>query len=128
MPEDIYQLDEIDRLMIEYQHARSIADKAIAAQHDAQNALIEQLALRGIKSHEFDGHRATVVKSSTYVFDEKGLRKAVGARSYNKWTTAKLDRKKLEKAVEAGDLDPVVLASYATEKEGAPYIRLTEKK
>jgi predicted amidohydrolase len=110
---------------------RRAKDKAeVAAQElkDSQRELMALLAVENVKTHVYDGYQATVVRNTGYTFNEAGLRKAVGARVYNKLTTAKLDSKKLEKAVEDGVIDPVLVAQYATEKKTDPFLRLTEKK
>lgn len=92
----------------------------------AKQRLVDELIRAGRKSSEYQGVRATLMKQSEYRFDEPGLKKALGARVWNKLTVAKLDKKKLEAAMANGDVDPVVVAAYAAEKESAPYIRLTE--
>ena len=68
----------------------------------------------------------TFVQSHTVTFDEAKLKKALGAPAYNKLTTAHLDRKKLEGAVDLGQVDPVVVAQCSTEKTSTPYLRFTE--
>lgn len=121
------QITPLDMLVAQYRTASRKAEQAAEELRKVREELIAELRNRGVKTHEHEGLRATMVQTTTYAFDESGLRKSLGVRVYNKLTTAKLDKKKLEKAVEDGQLDPVIVAQYATEKEGAPFIRFTEK-
>ncbi len=118
----------LDRAIETYRIAKQLAERAQADVEEARDMLVYELEKAGAKSHTYEGHRATVVKTSSYAFNESGLKKALGARVFNKMTTAKLDKKKLEAAMEAGDVDPRIVATYATEREGAAHIRLTESK
>lgn len=60
-------------------------------------------------------------------FNEAGLKKAIGARAFNKLTKpAQLDRKKLEDAIVAGTVDPVLVAQYSETKNSSPYIQFSE--
>ena len=80
----------------------------------------------GWKSHQYGGYRATFVQTETYKINEAGLKKAVGAKVYNKLTKAVLDKKKLEAAVDAGQIDPVIVAQNSELTKGKPYIRISE--
>jgi hypothetical protein len=71
-------------------------------------------------------YTVTFVQSHTVTIDEPRLKKALGAPVFNKLTTAHLDRKKLENAVDLGDVDPVVVAQCSAEKTSNPYLRFTE--
>lgn len=78
------------------------------------------------KSYVHLGTRFTMVKSSAPNIDAAGLKKALGARLYNKFTTAKLDTKKLEAAMNDGLVDTVVVAQYTSYVDRKPYLRITE--
>jgi hypothetical protein len=72
-------------------------------------------------------YTTTVTSRTTTTFDEDGLKKAMGAKAYAKVTTPKLDTKKLSAAVDAGEIDPGVIAQHAHMHAGARSIRLTRK-
>lgn len=82
------------------------------------------------KNVKWTGHdgftrSVTYVQSRTPVIDEKGLRKALGAKTFDKFTTKKLDRKAMEQAMDTGEVDPVVVSKYVTERLSKPFIKFT---
>jgi hypothetical protein len=118
----------LDVAVLEVARAKQNLVEAEAELAKAQENLIAHLTSVGHKSREYGGFRATLVKSETVKVNEAGLKKAIGARVFNKLTKAVLDKKKLEEAVEAGAIDPVILAQNSQVVEGKPFIRLTETK
>jgi hypothetical protein len=81
-------------------------------------------------SIEEDGvkHTVTIAAPRTTVsYDEEGLKKALGAKAYQKITVNKLDKAKLETAVQNGDIDTRVVAQHASINVGARSVRLTRK-
>ena len=121
----------VDPVLTEYLEARADADRAQRRLALATEELGYQMVSKHQKSlsHTMDGVKKTVtyVTRNNYNVDEKGLRRALTARVYDKFTIKKLDRKKLEEAMETGAVDPVVVSKYLTESASAPYIRFTEK-
>jgi hypothetical protein len=102
--------------------------RELQARFDAAEAeVVQLLAELGQKTRDAGNYKCTVVRTETLVFDESGLKRAIGAVQFNKLTNRKLDRKKLEAAVEAGTVDRVVVAQNSLVKEGSPYLRITEK-
>lgn len=91
-------------------------------------AVLEEQELKST-SGEIGGVQYTTTSTSrtTTVFDEGGLKKALGARQFNKLTVAKLDRTKLEEAVQADQVDPAVVAQYTKINTGGTTLRLTKK-
>ena len=75
-------------------------------------------------------YHATYVQTRTPIVDEKGLRKALGAKRYDQFTVKKLDRKAMERAMDAGELDTSTVAKFVTEKLSTPYLKfsVSEKK
>lgn len=69
----------------------------------------------------------SVVTRVTHSFNEQGLRKALSAKTYDKFTEKVLNRTKLKKAVEEGELDPAVVAQYTEEHVSAPFIQVRHK-
>lgn len=76
-----------------------------------------------------DDHVSTVtyVQTKRYTVDEKGLRRALTAKVYDKYTVKTLDKKALEAALDTGELDPLTVSRFVTEIENRPYLRFTEK-
>lgn len=72
-------------------------------------------------------YRVTYVQGETTEIDEPGLRKALGATTYRKYTQEKLDRKKLEAALDLGELDPIEVGQHVRVKPSKPFLRYTEK-
>jgi hypothetical protein len=72
-------------------------------------------------------YRVTFVQGETTEIDEPGLRKALGATQYRKYTQEKLDRKKLEAALDQGEVDPIVVGQHVRVKPNKPFLRYTEK-
>lgn len=99
------------------------AEQALAL---AQEDLTARLSSMGWKSHQYGGYKATLVKNESYKVNELGLKRAVGAKVYNKLTKAVLDKKKLEKAVEDGVVDPVIVAQNSELTTSKLYIRISE--
>ena len=77
-----------------------------------------------------DGGRevqARIRSNELLKFNEAGLKKAMGARAFNRLTKpAALDRSKLEAAILAGEVDPVIVAQYSETKLTSPYIQFSE--
>lgn len=71
-------------------------------------------------------HRVTFVQREVIKIDEKGLRRALKAKVYDRFTVKKLDRKALEGAMERGEVDPMIVSQYATVEKSSPYLRYTE--
>lgn len=72
-------------------------------------------------------YRVTYVQGETTQVDEAGLRKALGAVTFRKYTVQKLDRKKLEDAMDSGDVDPIVVGQFVSVKPSKPFLRFTIK-
>jgi hypothetical protein len=72
-------------------------------------------------------YTTTSTQRTSTTFNESGLKKALGARLYNKLTIAKLDKSKLTEAIQEGTVDPAVVAQHTEVVPGAVSIRLTKK-
>jgi hypothetical protein len=69
----------------------------------------------------------TLVESEVEEIDQERLKKALGATTWNKLTTASLDKKKLQDAMARGLVDPNVVAQCSSPVKRKPYIKITEK-
>lgn len=70
----------------------------------------------------------TYSERSNIVIDESGLRKALGARVFNRYTTRVLDRSAMEKALEAGEVDQDVVSRFVTSGPVSPVLTVRERK
>lgn len=77
--------------------------------------------------HEGRTRKVTYVQAETTQIDEKGLRRALTAKVFDKFTVKKLDRKAMEAAMDSGEVDPMVVARFVSAKPNSPFIRYTEK-
>lgn len=89
------------------------------AEHQRKTLTIE--TAEGIK---FSG---TYTQRTTSQINEAGLRKALGARTFNKFTVRKLDRKALEAAMTEGAVDPVTVAQYVDQVPGKAFLTFRAK-
>ena len=112
--------------LINYIEAKKDADRASERLAGAEAALLEQmqehkrknltLASEGLK------FSATYTQRTTNEIDEAGLRKALSAPVFDKFTVKKLDRKALERAMSDGDIDPVVVAQFVQQVPGKTFV------
>ena len=71
-------------------------------------------------------HTLTYVQSHTTQIDEPGLRRALRAKTFDRYTKRVLDRRAMEKAMDAGDIDPVVVSRFVTLRPNKPHLKYTE--
>lgn len=118
-------------LVAEYLAARQERDRAQVRLSDLGERLIKQMEADQRKSFRWsaDGlaHAVTYVRKHTTVIDEPGLRKALTARVFDKYTVRKLDRRAMESAMDAGAVDPITVSRFVTSKPGQPYLEYREK-
>lgn len=93
--------------------------------------LFEETGLKKVKVDFDEDTDATVsikVRERTVV-DEDRLKKALGAKVYNKLTTPMLDDAKIEAAIKLGEIDPNVVSACLSTTE-TPYLeaRFTKKR
>lgn len=109
-----------------YLQAREDADLANERLKTAERHLLKHMEDRQHKTVRLnDGTRtftATYTQRMTNQIDEKGLRKALRAKVYDKYTVRKLDRKALERAMTDGEVDPIVVARFVAQVPGETYL------
>lgn len=117
-----------DELVLEVGLLKEFKDAAAAASLRAEEQ--EQVVLNmmeGAKTRKAGAFRITRVAAQRVKYNEAGLKKAIGARLFNKLTKpAPLDTKKLDEAVQEGLVDINVVAQYATITENKPYVRISD--
>ena len=72
-------------------------------------------------------YKVTVVQSETAKVDEKTLFDAIGKRAFDKIADLKLNKRKLEAAIQNGRIDPELVARNTVISKSSPYIRVTER-
>lgn len=111
--------------------AREAEDKAKQRRLEAEANLASVLAEHELKSTTLrigdTRYTTTVTSKATYTFNEPGLRRALTAKVYDKYTFRKLDTRKLKEAVEQGDIDAGVVAQYTETSYSQPFIKLTTR-
>jgi len=106
----------------------------IAEQIDKRQAeLLEQMDAAEITKLEYRDEdedvliTGTLVRGETVTMDETALKKKVGASVWNKISTSMLDRKKLDVAIQAGDVSETDVAASAVIKQRKPFVKVTLK-
>jgi hypothetical protein len=115
----------------EYVAAKSAFDAAERRLNLAKSSLLEHMAAQQQKSTTLQvGDTQTTFTYTTrevIKINEVGLRKALGARIFNKYTKRVLDKQKMESAMENGEVDPMTVAQFVSSTPSAPYLRVSEK-
>lgn len=115
--------DLLNRLILARQNMRQIQDEITELEGDLIKFMeTNQRKSVSAKVGTMD-HRVTYVRSKRVKVDEKGLKKALGARLFNKFTVTKLDTKKLESGLDEGLVAPEAVSPYITEELSNPYLR-----
>lgn len=110
---------------------RAKADMATAEAvfSHAQDMVIKLMEQQGAKSETLSVNgeltKVTVVAQERVKFDEPGLLKALGTRSFNALTRRKLDAGLVKAAVTEGKVDATVIAQHSTIVTSAPYVRIS---
>ena len=116
--------DLVTELGIARQNKAQIEDKISQLERE----LIEAMEADSRKTATAGRTQVTYVRPTRVKVDEAGLRKALGAKVYDRYTVAKLDQKKLEEALEKEEVTAEQVSPYITEVVGNAYLRVTEKK
>ncbi|CAB5220339.1 hypothetical protein UFOVP238_29 [uncultured Caudovirales phage] len=121
------QQEKIQEALLELADLKTQQDEIAWAVADAESRLITLMDSAGEKTvtTDDDGVKGTLVRASSLVINEDGLRKAVGAKLWNRITKRTLDKKKLEAFVTTGEISAVLVAAHSSERQSKPYVRLT---
>ena len=113
-------------LIAEYLSARDARDAATVRLEEIQSRLRKQMETDQRKSYRWDvdgiRHTLTWTQSHTTRIDEPGLRKALKAKVFDRYTKRVLDRKAMEAAMDAGEVDPVTVSKYVTLQPNLPHL------
>ena len=114
-----------------YIQAKQDADKAVSRLSDAEAKLLNLMENKKHKTVGFSWggvkHTATYTQRTTNQINENGLRKALTAKVYDRFTVKKLDRKALENAMTDGEIDPVIVAKFVEQVPGKTYLTYRTK-
>lgn len=117
-------------LVTEYVEAKVALDQLQSRLNELGERLIKQMEADQRKSFRWRAggvqHSMTYVARTTTAIDEPGLRKALGAKIFDRYTKRVLDRKAMEAAMDSGDVDPVTVSKYVNQSLGKPYLKYTE--
>lgn len=120
-----------NELVADFLRARTLRDKAQADFDEAQARLMKQMEADQRKTFKWDAegvhHNLTFVQQSMTVIDEPGLRKALTAKVFDKYTTRTLNRKAMERAMDEGKVDPITVSRFVTQRPKKPFLSYTEK-
>jgi phosphoenolpyruvate-protein kinase (PTS system EI component) len=120
-----------NELVADFLEARTRRDRAQAEFEEAQARLIKQMEADQRKTFKWtaDGrnHNLTFVQQHTTVIDEPGLRKALTAKIFDRYTKRVLVRQAMERAMDEGKIDPITVSRFVTQRPKKPFINYTEK-
>ena len=121
---------ETDPLVADYLAAKTERDTAQAKLDEIGERLIKQMEQDQRKNYRWSEGGAnktlTYVQAYTTVIDETGLRKRLRAKTFDRYTKRVLDRRAMERAMEAGEVDPVIVSQHVTQRPNKPHLKYTE--
>lgn len=130
---EIVSKEEVDArtaLVGEYYVAKAEADRAAERLKTAQDALLgymQENKAKTIKVQAGDKEtRFTYVSREVTKIDEVALRKELKAKVFDKFTEKKLNKAKLEAAMQRGEVDPMIVSKHVQIAPGKPYLRVSE--
>jgi hypothetical protein len=113
-------------LVDDYLEARAARDQAQARLDELGERLTKQMEADQRKSYRWDAdgarHTLTYVQSHTTEIDERGLRRALKAKTFDRYTKRVLDRKAMEFAIDAGEIDPVTVSRFVHLRPNKPHL------
>lgn len=120
---------EYEDLIGEYADAKAAVEQAhrkLSAVTAELTAWMQAMGRKTLKASR-DGYlmQATYTQQTTVKIDETGLRKKLGAKEFDRYTVRKLDRKRFEEALDAGEIDAVKVIPFVTTKKSDPFIKFT---
>lgn len=120
-----------DQLVADYLDAKAARDEAQRVFAEFEERLVKQMEADQRKYFRWteDGQtrKLTYVQSHTTYIDEPGLRRALRAKVFDRYTKRVLDRKAMERAMDAGDVDPITVSRFVTQAPRKPFLNYTEK-
>ena len=120
--------DERD-LLTQFVEARQARDRAQIRLDELQERLTKEMEANQQKSMKYAHNglagQVTYVQNTITKIDEAGLRKALTAKVYDKYTKRSLDKKKMEEAMDQGVIDPMIVVKYVSTAPSKPFLRIS---
>jgi uncharacterized protein YuzE len=120
-----------DLLVAQYLNAKTEYDKAKAHYEDLQAQVTKQMEADHRKRYKWNQQgkvcTITFVQQHQTDIDEPGLRKALTAKVFDRYTKRVLDRKAMELAMDTGEVDPVTVSRFVATRPKKPFLTYTEK-
>lgn len=120
---------QLEVLTMAFRMAKARAEMAQETFRQVEGELVELLRERGKKTSTIQvGNeylRTTVVQRDNLTVNEAGLRKALGAKTFDALCTKRLSKSLLAEAVAKGEIDPVVVAQHSEAAVAKASIRFT---
>ena len=127
--EEIAVSDEIIAMLTELDEIMEKAKELEARRIKLRDALTNELILTGNEKVELpDGRKANVVQSERTQINETVLKKKLGPTVWKKVTKVVLDKDKLERLVDDGEVDITDVAEATVLIPNQPFIKFTGKK
>jgi len=111
-------LDELAAAKLE----RELVDNKIGR---LQEALLKYAETTESKTLSSKRHKATVVTSERVTYNNATLKKALGAKLWNRIKREQVDSSKLKSLVSGGLIDPVIVAQHTEITQSKPYLRIS---
>lgn len=108
-----------------YLSAKAAADRAQERVAELAERLCKEMEATQTKTYTTDDAKVTYVRNSTTKIDEKGLRRALRAKVFDRYTVRKLDRRAMEAAMDTGEVDPVIVSKFVHTEYTKPYLRVS---
>jgi phosphoenolpyruvate-protein kinase (PTS system EI component) len=122
---------EVSLTVAEYLQAKTKFEAAKQQLDDAQDRLIKEMEADQRKSFRWVAggveSKLTYVQQHQTFIDEPGLRRALKAKVFDRYTKRVLDRKAMELAMDAGEVDPITVSRFVTTRPKKPFLTYTEK-
>jgi len=118
-------------MIAQYLEAKTELERAQARVDEFRDRLVKQMEADQRKYYRWveDGvvHKLTFVQQHVTHIDEPGLRKALTAKVFDRYTKRVLDRRAMELAMDAGSVDPITVSRYVSQVPKKPFLSYTEK-
>jgi hypothetical protein len=114
--------EALDSLVLHLAEIKAKSDAAKQARDETAPRVMEELRKAGQKSRKVqwsDTHDvvARIKTRDTSQIDAERLKKAIGAKQYNRLTSPQLDEAKVESAIQLGELDQNVVSQCMEERK-----------
>ena len=101
---------------------RELVDEKIGK---LQESLLKYAASTEAKTLTSKRYRATVITSERVTYNNKTLKKALGAKLWNRIKKEQVDSSKLKSLVSGGQIDPMIVAQCSEITKSKPYLRIS---